>query len=184
MLDTIGYLFEWVASLVPRLGICRATRAGVKYRNGKTVRLISPGLYVYWPVVTEIQTVQTNRQTLNLESQTLTTKDNIAVTVSVVVVYKVVDVIKALVETDDIDDTIGDVALRAAVPAIKDRRFDAIRAGLDKQVKTEITRSCRSALHPYGLKVVDCSIIDFAETSVYRIIGGSAAPVIKADEDE
>lgn len=178
MFDWLSHLIEWFGSLIPRVGICRATHAGVKFRRGKVVVPIKPGIYFYWPIVTEVSLLPTARRTINLESQTLTTKDNDCVTVSVVVIYRIVHIVKALVDTEDIEDTIGDVALRGTVRAITERRFNDIRANLSDEVKKEITRSCRSALNPFGVKVLDCNIIDFAKTSTYRIVGhGGSIPI-------
>lgn len=179
MFEWLSHLLEWVSSLVPRLGICRATHAGVKFRRGKHVRVIQPGLYCYWPVVTEVTLLPTNRRTINLESQTLTTRDNATITVSCVVVYRIEDVVKAIVDTEDVEDTIGDVALRAATKVLTHTKFAEIRQGINTTVKRDITRGCRSALHPFGAKVLECDLVDFAETSVYRVIGGQQ--IIKAE---
>lgn len=182
MFEAVGYLLEWLASWIPRIGICRATHGGVKFNRGKITEEIKPGLFLYWPIVTEISLIPTARRTINLESQTLTTHDSYAVTVTMTVVYRITDVIKALVDTEDIEDTIGDVALRANIKTLTTRRFTNIRANLTTEVKKEITRSARTALRPFGVTVLECDLVDFMETTAYRIVGTGGPTVVKGEE--
>lgn len=169
--DWIGELVDWLVSLIPHLEICRANHAGVKFVKGKKPVIIKPGLFLYWPVVTEIELLPTARQTMNLESQTLTTKDDKIVTISAVVIYHIDDVVKAIVDTWDIEDTISDVALKANVEAITGRTFAQARKELTGKVEKDITQMCRRELKPFGIKVVKATLTDFAETDVIRLVG-------------
>ena len=171
-LNWIGQLVEWFASLIPRLEICRANNAGIKYVKGKTVKVIGPGLYLYWPIVTEVVIDTTARQTINLETLTLTTSDDYTVSLSGVMVCYIQDIKLAIVDTDDWEDTVGDVALTSTADAVIRRTFTKCRqeiVGLENN--GELTRACRKALKPFGIYVKSYTITDFAETTVYRVIG-------------
>ena len=171
-LNWIGQLVEWFASLIPRLEICKKNRAGVKYVRGKDVKLILPGLYVYWPIVTEVEMESTARQSLVLESQTLTTTDDFTVTVSGVLIYYISDVTKALVETEDIEDTLGDVASTAQTDAVISRTFEEARTeivGLENN--EELTKACRKSLRPFGIRAVSYTITNYAEITAYQMMG-------------
>lgn len=170
-LSWIGDLIELFISFIPHLGLCRANHGGVKFIHGKKVTVIKPGLFWHWPIVTEIELIPVARQTMNLESQTLTTSDDRIVTVSSVVIYRVEDVRKALVDSWDMEDTISDVALKSNVDAIVNRTFAKVKKELTGQVEKDIVRSCRKALKPYGIRVDSAFLTDFAETEVYRIVG-------------
>lgn len=148
-----------------------ATHRGVRFRRGKIVCVIEPGLYIYWPIVTEVESLPVKRQTVNLPTQTLKTKDNIAVAVNLVVVYEINDIERALVDTWDVEQTIGDIALAADVELVTGNPVEWLTANIAGDVQRELTRRCRSELHPYGVRVVKAFLSDFAEATVIRLLG-------------
>ena len=173
----LGDLVEFFADLVPRIDICTAKQAGVKFTKGK-VKPITPGLFMYWPVITEVELVETSRQTLNLASQTLTTADGYAVLVSAVVVYRVEDPTTVLVEVSDWEDTLGDAALGAVVDVVGGSDFDYIRENLNGEIEKKIRHKTRLALKPYGIKVERAFLSDFAECKVYKVAGDGPSSVV------
>jgi len=182
-LNWIGQLVEWFASLIPRIGICKSNEAGVKYVRGSVVKVIEPGMYVHWPITTIVETESTARQTAILESQTLTTSDDHTVTVSGVLVYYINDIMKALVDTEDIDDTLGDIAMTAQTDAVISRTFEAAKTeivGLDSN--KELTVACRKALAPFGIRVQSYTITNFAETIAYQVMGVPQEITLNVDD--
>ena len=167
----IGQLAEWLGSLFPRLKICRSTHQGVKFVRGAKVKVIQPGIFLYWPIVTDVELYPVKRQTLNLVTQTLTTKDDEAIIFSIIVIYHVEDIEKALCDCWDIEDTITDIALQASVDVVAAHDFAQIRAGISKGIATAITLKCRALLRPFGIYVEKCGVTDFAQTKVYRLVG-------------
>ncbi len=170
-LGWIGEFVGWLVSWVPHLGICRATHGGVKFSRGKIVKEITPGLFWWWPITTETELTPTAQQTLNLQAQKLTTKDGKTVLIDVVVIFRVEDVIKALVETIDYEDTAADVALEAVTEIVIGLTFDELHEQLCGKVGTQITLRCRSYLKEFGIHVKKCRISDFATTMVYSVDG-------------
>lgn len=177
----IGTIFEFMLDLVPRLEICRANHAGVRFKRGKIVSEVVPGLYWYWPLVTEIVLLPTARQTLNLPAQKLTTKDGVTVAVEGAVVYQVRNIKQALVDTWDHDDTISDVALKVLVSHVCRRSFDDFREDLaDDAGQKALTAACHDELKPFGVRVLQFFVSDYARCKVFAHVGGGFA----VEEDE
>jgi erythrocyte band 7 integral membrane protein len=65
---------------------------GVVTRFGRFDRIVDPGLVYILPQVEEAQVVDMRIRSLSMDKQSLLSKDNISVTVDVIVVYKVVDI--------------------------------------------------------------------------------------------
>lgn len=151
----------------------RSDHGGVKYLRGGKVREIRAGLYWYWPIVTEIEEIGTRRQTVSLESQVLTTKDGHTVSVCAVVVYEINNVVKALVDTHDVVDTIGDVAQSSVIQAVTTRTFDQLRKDLTEGVRGEIKDQCKRDLRQFGVLVKDAFLSDCAYATAYRVIGNA-----------
>lgn len=177
----MGNAFSWVqqtweflVSLFPHLGLMRANHGGVKFCRGGRVREIRAGLYWWWPLVTEVQEIPTRRQTMRLETQTLTTRDEVTLSVSCVVVYEINDVVKALVDTWDVEDTISDVAQMSVVRVVMGRHSVRVREELTEEIPKEIRDNCKRDLRKFGVLVKDAFLSDCAETVSYRIMGGEA----------
>lgn len=181
----LGRIFEFLIDLFPRLAICRANHAGVKFKHGKTVKEIQPGLFWYWPLVSEITLIPTARQTLNLPAQKLTTKDGVTVSVEGVVVYHVRNVKQALVDTWDHDDTISDVALKALVRCVCARKFEAFVPQLvEGEIEKELTAACHDELKPFGVRVAQFFVSDYTRCTVFAHVGGGQGAVLGYSYEE
>ncbi len=169
-LGWIGELVTWLVSWFPCMAICRKTHGGVKFVRGKKVVKIKPGLYWYWPITTEVETVVVVRQTLNLPVQRLTTKDDKVISIGVVILYYVDDVIKALVDSADYDDMAVDVAGQSVADIVAETDYENLRSK-QRDMENRMARRCRTDLRPFGLYVEKCRITDFARTRMLSVDG-------------
>ena len=174
----LGHVIEWVGSLIPRLKIVRATHAGVRFRHGKTPIEIKPGLCIYWPIVTEVDIIPVARQTHNLPSQSLTTKDGRKVVVGGVVVYSINDIVACMAKNWDVSDTINDITMCAITHVITKHDYDFIRANIAEQIQAELTKETRRKLKMYGVRVFRTALTDFATALIIKNIGGSGGTVL------
>jgi len=169
MFDWINDLAQWFGDLFPRWDLLEPTEAGVKFRPGSQVIKLTPGqIYWWWPVTTKVYTIESKRQTITF-GQRLTTKDDATVQLNTVVVFIVDDVVKALVETTDFEDTITEVAQKLTVQPVMSRTFEKICEDMadSNQMRNEVTRAAKSLLSDYGVKVLDAYVSDFTRTEVY-----------------
>jgi len=91
-----------------------------------------------------------------------------------VIVYTINDVEKALVDTFDFEDTIGEAAQKLTVKPIMSRTFEEICDDMSESnnMRNEVTSAARSLLSDYGVKVIDGYVCDFTETRVFSHEGG------------
>lgn len=179
----IGEIWAFLVSLLPHLSLLRPTHGAVKFKRGGRVVEVKPGLFWSWPICTDVVEIGVKRQTISLNTQTLTTVDGLTVSVGATIVYEVNDVIKALAHTHDVDDTIGDVAQRSVLKAICQRDFEQLREELNGCVAAEIKRECKRDLRQFGILVKDAFLSDCAHVTAYRIIGESGT-VLPAESDD
>ncbi len=170
MLELLAQWLEAFTSLVPRLSIMPASHRGIKYKYGKIVVGIEPGLYWYWPLVTSISTLAIKRRTVSVPTQTIYADCGISISAGCVVVFEIADITKALYETWEIDDTIADEAEALLAQVIS--KIESIDIDI-KTLNKELTNEMKKRLTPYGVSVKRANIRDFAPSKVYRIIGGS-----------
>lgn len=186
--DWIGHLAGWFERFFPHWALCDPTEGGVKFSGvGKTrIKLLVPGeIYWWWPVVTNVYTIETKRQTMTI-TQRLTTKDEVTVMVTTVIVYVIDDVLKALVETRDHEDTISEIGEKLVVKPITSRTFSEtlIRmSGSNNDLNNEVKRIARSTLSEFGVGVLDGYVSNFAQTQVFSH-DGEGLVVSNASEEE
>lgn len=181
----IGDIIQWFGALIPRWDICRATHGGVKFVRGGKIKAIEPGIFWYWPAVTECIIIPTARQSFNIPPQSLTTKDGKTVLVSVVLVARISDVVKALGMSWDVDDTVTEVGGAAAVGVVATRTWRELASDLASgDINEEIERRARKILSPYGVKVLKGRFTDCAQHTVIRTVGSEAViPATIGQED-
>lgn len=175
-LGWIGELAHWIANFVPRIVIVQKNETGVRYKHGHKTIAIKPGIRVYWPVITNIEIVSSARRTTDLPVMTLTTKDGLAVKVKACMVWKIVDPIKAVVETFDIEgETVPDKGRKGVVPVIVSSNLEDLLKDLVK-VEKKVTSKVRVALNQFGVKVEEVFFAELAQTKVYCISGTDFIP--------
>lgn len=183
--DWINDLVLWFARFVPEWNLLDPTEGGVKFKPGYKIVVLKPGhIYWYWPVTTNVYTIETKRQTMSI-SQRLTTADDVSVLVETVIVYVIDDVEKAIVETRDHEDTISEIGEKVTVKPIMSREFEQIRIDIadSNKLNNEIKAGARTELGAYGVKVVDGYISSFVETKVFSHDGTGMA-IGKEFDDE
>lgn len=165
-----GEIIQWLGAFIPRLLIVRATERGIKWVHGKKVVAMQPGLWFYWPIVTEYTIRVVARQTLDLPTQTLITNDRKQVVVSGVVVYSINDIVKAIGEQSwDVEETVNDLVRAAIVGVVTNTNLDDL-ACLDDKIIDKLTNAARKKLKKFGVHIERCFLTDFCVTSVVRIV--------------
>ena len=78
-------LMKWIARWFPRLTLIRATHRGVLFGRAGRVRELEPGLWCYWPIVSELLQVDMTERSSLLSAQVIGER-----LIAVAVVWRVV----------------------------------------------------------------------------------------------
>ena len=187
MFEWLNDLMVWFGNLFPRWDLLEPTDGGLKFKPKGEIDILVPGyIYWWWPATTVVRTMETKRQTLTF-GQRLTTKDGVTVQCNTVIVFTIPtekDVVKALVETVDFEDTVGEIAQKLTVQPMMGRKFKEICEDMAESnvMRNEVTRGARSLLKDFGCNVLDGYVSDFTRTKVFSHDGD--AMFGHEDEDE
>lgn len=179
----VGYLVDWIGAWIPRMKIVRSTHAGVRFKRGRDPQKIEPGLCWYWPMTTEVEIIPVARQTHNLPTQSLITKDGKKVIVSGVVVYAVKDVVAAIANNWDVSATINDITMCAVTHVITKRTHQDVLENLTGKVQSDLTKETRKKLAAYGIRVFRTAVTDYCTAVIIRNIGGSGTVIAGASQE-
>lgn len=180
----VADIISWFGQFIPRLYLMKKTYGGVKYVYGSKVVEMKPGLHFWWPLTTEIEEFPTARQTQELSSQVLMTKDYETVTVRGVIIYDIYDVVNALSKNYDVNDTIADIAKTSIVHSVTSRNLTELLSGITNGVSDEITEACKDALYDYGVRIHKATLIDCSTCTVINNLGSQGTIILSSEEDE
>ncbi len=76
---------------------------GLKFSCGRATRELEPGFHLLFPFLQIVRTLPTRSRTLDLSTQQVTTLDGLVYMVDANLVYRVVDVRRALIEIDELE---------------------------------------------------------------------------------
>lgn len=144
--------------------ICTQTNRAVIYRLGKFSRVAGPGIFFKIPVVDQIaEWVSLQTEVTNVQADKSLTRDQVPVTVSAVVFWRVSDnpqsVTQAVVAVDDYADSVvttAQVALREAIGSHTFSQLLSERESVDTVIAAAIARKVTS----WGVVVQSVDIKD------------------------
>ena len=139
-------LFDLLFGWIPRFTIIDPNEAGIKLSCGKYVGDKEPGLHWYWPVISDVRSVNVTTQEINLDNQLID-----GVGVSGVIWYVIFNVHDALLNVQDYDKALPDAAM-----GILSAHINEPLSELRECVMHELNEKAEE----WGIKVTDVTITD------------------------
>ena len=123
----------------------------VVLRFGKYHRTCEAGFHWCWPFgIEEVLDVSIVPTTMDIDPQSVTTKDQKSIVVSSVVKYKVIDPRKFLLEISDQYSAIEDITMAKTREVISQRNWEDITLKVDKDIADRV----RYAVKEYGIEIL------------------------------
>lgn len=178
MLDWLAKLIDSALAVVPRVVKIKRTHGAVIF-TGSRAKAWRPGLHLYWPIISEYLELPVVRQTNNLPTQVVLAAGSKPLAVSGVVVYEITDIMAALSQSFEVDDTINDIGLAAIMEVLAGEKLSELCEKLkDGRLSHELTLRARRRLRRYGVRVQAVSLTDFTTCTVVKHLGeGLVAPL-------
>lgn len=141
-----------VWGFIRSLGVTvQSGQQGLKFSFGRATRTLEPGLHLLVPILQVIRVVPTRSRTLDLEHQQVATLDGLVYQVHASLVWRVVDIRKAVVEIDDLETGMRNALATSVWRVLKDRDREGMRASED--LDAELARRMEERLAPWGVIV-------------------------------
>jgi hypothetical protein len=159
-----GYLWEdyfeeiRYAAILITIAIVRAAgktvvsgHTGLKFSFGRATREVAPGFHPLIPFLQVIRTLPTRDRTLDLPQQRVTTRDGLVYDVDANIVFRVVDVRRALIEIDDLDKGMIQMLGLGVQEVLRARERSSMYVSDDLDAALGATMTRR--LEPWGVDV-------------------------------
>ncbi|MFH1785969.1 MAG: SPFH domain-containing protein [Candidatus Micrarchaeota archaeon] len=149
----MGGLVLLVFLLFAGLRIIRPVEKALVERFGKFNRLADPGLLVVIPFVENVIKVPTTEMRVDVDQQTVITKDNLNAVVDAIVYYKIDDINKAVYQIDN---------YRTAIPSLAQTTLRALMGKMTlteanenrQRINTEVENQLDKETNQWGVNII------------------------------
>jgi membrane protease subunit HflK len=167
LLDAIIGWWNWLRPCF----VVRAWERGVVLRFGAYNRDLAPGLHWKWPLIEEPVEFTACISTVRLPAQSLTTKDDVQVTLAAIVKYEIVDPKPYAVEIWDQHDVLADVTMGAIRRLTAQAEYSAL---VTQPPEQEILSAVRKEVNKYGFKIHAVTLTTFTRARPLMLLNQSA----------
>jgi len=129
----------------------RTGTTGLKFSFGRATRVVEPGFHPLVPFLQVIRTLPTRSRTIDIPRQRVTTLDGLVYDVDANLVFRVVDVRRALIEIDDLDKGMFQVLGLEVQEVLRTRRRGSLH--ISDQLDQDLGRRMAARLEPWGVEV-------------------------------
>ena len=132
---------------------------GVKFQLGKYKKIMNPGWRIVIPIVQSYRKVDMRVKAVDVPDQEAMTKDNISATINAVLYYKVSSAEKAILEVENYEYAMGQLAQTTMRNAVGEADLDELLSKRD-EVSKKIKESVDTATDPWGISVLGVELKD------------------------
>ena len=144
-----------------RLHVVESYEKGILLIDGKLSKVLDTGVYYFWKNAVAVWVLKADLRQLQLEvsGQEILTKDKAALRVNFYTQYKVVDIVKALVETKEYDKQLYILMQLALREFIGTLSLDEL---LDKKesISAYVLATLKDKAFNLGVALIDCGVKD------------------------
>lgn len=153
------YVIAVVVIFFAGIRIVNQYERAVKFRLGKYVGILDPGFNWIIPIIERVETVDIRVITIDIPSQEVMTQDNVPIKVNGVVFYSVTDANKAVLEVEQYNFAVSQLAQSALRDMCGKAELDAVLATRD-EIGKKIRQIVDKETDPWGIKITDVKIKD------------------------
>jgi regulator of protease activity HflC (stomatin/prohibitin superfamily) len=156
------------------LKVVKEYERGVRFTLGKFTGVMKPGLRLVIPILQAWKRVDVRVKAIDVPDQDAITKDNVSLKVNAVLYYKVSDASKAIIEVEEFNYAVSQLAQTTMRDVVGEVTLDELLSKRDA-VSKRIRRIVDIATDPWGIKVssVELKHVELPE-QLKRTIGKEA----------
>ena len=132
---------------------------GVKFTRGKFSEIMNPGWNLIWPIFQSYRKIDIRTKAVDVPEQEAITKDNVSVKINAVIYYKIFDASKALLEVENFNYAVGQLAQTTMRNVVGTVSLDGLLTNRE-ELSASICKIIDEATDPWGVKVENVELKD------------------------
>ena len=152
MFTAIAIIILVVFFLTSAIRILNEYERGVIFRLGRVIKAKGPGLIILIPVIDKMLKVSMRLVAMDVDPQDVITKDNVSVKVNAVIYFRVIDPIKAIVEVENYNYAMSQLAQTTLRSVCGQAELDELLSAREK-INSQLQEILDTHTDPWGIKV-------------------------------
>jgi len=152
MYTIIAVVVVTIFFLSAAIRILNEYERGVIFRLGRVIQAKGPGLIILIPVVDKMVKVSMRLVAVDIDPQDVISRDNVSVKVNAVIYFRVIDPIKAIVEVENYNYAMSQLAQTTLRSVCGQAELDDLLAAREK-INTQLQEILDLHTDPWGIKV-------------------------------
>lgn len=142
---------------------------GVQLRMGKFKRVVQGGWWCHLPAtIDEFQTLNVKPTAMELDEQALETGDNQDIVVKGVLMWGIFDIKKAILDVEDVEETLGDIALGIIQDTVELQDWDYLRT---EDCRKDIKKKIQVQARKWGVTVSSFKWQSIVRARTFKVFG-------------
>lgn len=129
-----------------------------------------PGWEWYFPFIQQVDIIDTNEETFDLLVQSITTKDDKAVSFSANIVWYVIDAIAYMTNVQNAEKSMEGASRVYCARRIRGWEYKDL-VDKQKELESELKTLLNQKSKKWGVRVVEIGLTDFVQTKQFRLFG-------------
>ena len=173
-------LFLIIFFLATSVRVLREYERGMVFTLGRYTRVAGPGLFILIPIVQQMVRTDLRTFVVDVPSQDVISRDNVSVKVNAVLYYRVVDPDKAILNVEDYNEAVSQLAQTTLRSVLGKHELDEMLAERDK-LNADIQSILDEQTDAWGIKVANVEIkhVDIDESMIRAIARQAEAERIR-----
>ena len=147
---------------------------GIKFTLGKYSKIMKPGLNLVFPIINSYKKIDIRTKVVDVPNQEAITKDNVSIGINAVVYYKIFDAAKAVLEVENFNYAVGQLAQTTMRNTVGTVTLDELLTEREK-ISDTIQKIVDEATDPWGIKVENVELKDVSlPEEMKRVIARAA----------
>ena len=152
MFTAIAIIMLVVFFLTSAIRVLNEYERGVIFRLGRVIKAKGPGLIILIPVIDKMLKVSMRLIAMDVDPQDVITRDNVSVKVNAVMYYRVIDPIKAIVEVENFNYAVSQLAQTTLRSVCGQAELDELLSAREK-INLQLQEILDTHTDPWGIKV-------------------------------
>jgi len=152
MFTAIAIIILVVFFLTSAIRILNEYERGVIFRLGRVIKAKGPGLIILIPLIDKMLKVSMRLVAMDVDPQDVITKDNVSVKVNAVIYFRVIDPIKAIVEVENYNYAMSQLAQTTLRSVCGQAELDELLSAREK-INSQLQEILDTHTDPWGIKV-------------------------------
>jgi len=152
MFTAIAIIMLVIFFLTSAIRILNEYERGVIFRLGRVIKAKGPGLIILIPLIDKMLKVSMRLVAMDVDPQDVITKDNVSVKVNAVIYFRVIDPIKAIVEVENYNYAMSQLAQTTLRSVCGQAELDELLSAREK-INSQLQEILDTHTDPWGIKV-------------------------------